>query len=208
MRFKSIIWDFDGTLFDTYPPMVAAFKKALADYDVEAEDERILEHMRISHGKAIDYYRGKYGLSEEFNKAFLYHQEFIRAEDVKPFPYAKEVCTSIIEAGGTNYIVTHRDPKSLLEYLSYHDMLKLFKENVTSESGFKRKPDPEAYEYLLNKYCISPEDALIVGDREFELAAAQNAGVKSCLYDTNNIEIVTKPNFRVESLRELEKIIF
>ena len=31
MRFKNFIWDFDGTLFDTYPHMVAAMQKALPE---------------------------------------------------------------------------------------------------------------------------------------------------------------------------------
>ena len=34
MRYKHIIWDFDGTLLDSYPAMVRAFVAAAADYGI------------------------------------------------------------------------------------------------------------------------------------------------------------------------------
>ena len=41
--FTDIIWDFDGTLFDTYPPMTEAFKRALNDLGYDDDEKHILD---------------------------------------------------------------------------------------------------------------------------------------------------------------------
>ena len=33
MRYDDLIWDFDGTLFDTYPPMCRALRLAMEKMD-------------------------------------------------------------------------------------------------------------------------------------------------------------------------------
>lgn len=207
MRYKNILWDFDGTLLDTYPAMVEAFSKALKAFSIHSEKEEILSYMKISISKAVEHYRSCYQLPEAFSKLFVTYEGQISPERVHPFPYAREICQHIIEAGGSNFIVTHRD-YTAKEYLRHHKMLELFTEIVTSENGFKRKPDPEAYEYLIEEYSLKREQTLIVGDREFEIAAAKNASVLSCLFDSNRIPIETLPDYKIHSLTELEKVIF
>jgi phosphoglycolate phosphatase-like HAD superfamily hydrolase len=46
--FENIIWDFDGTLFDTYPGMIYAFKRALGDSGFEVSENEILKYMKVS----------------------------------------------------------------------------------------------------------------------------------------------------------------
>ena len=41
MKYRHLIWDFDGTLFDTYPRICRAYQKALADAGI-AEEEGVL----------------------------------------------------------------------------------------------------------------------------------------------------------------------
>jgi HAD superfamily hydrolase (TIGR01509 family) len=41
--FRNIIWDVDGTLFDTYPAIVGAFKAALHELGKEADQAWIVE---------------------------------------------------------------------------------------------------------------------------------------------------------------------
>jgi phosphoglycolate phosphatase-like HAD superfamily hydrolase len=44
---KDIIWDFDGTLFDTYPGTVNAFIMALKDNGIEETSENVLNKLKI-----------------------------------------------------------------------------------------------------------------------------------------------------------------
>lgn len=72
---KHIIWDFDGTLFDTYPGMVYAFKKALEDSGIEAEAEEIHEKMKVSVSNAISYYKELGTVKEDFIDKFTLYEK-------------------------------------------------------------------------------------------------------------------------------------
>ncbi|HAX98844.1 MAG TPA: phosphoglycolate phosphatase, partial [Candidatus Atribacteria bacterium] len=42
MKYTEYIWDFDGTLFDTYPVMVKAFQRALRELGIEEKPDTLL----------------------------------------------------------------------------------------------------------------------------------------------------------------------
>ncbi|MCM8711760.1 HAD-IA family hydrolase [Clostridium sp. SYSU_GA19001] len=201
-----IIWDFDGTLFDTYPSMTKAFKMALRDFGVNESEENILSYMKIASTYAVKQFKEIYKIEGDLEGRFHYYDNNINPEDVLPFPYAKEFCEEFSKNGGRNFIVTHRD-KSTYDYLKVHQMETLFTDIITKQNGFKRKPDPEGFLYVLNKYNIDKEKVLVVGDRELEIIGAKNAGIKVCLYNTNNISYEEKPDYTINSINELKNIV-
>lgn len=48
MRYDNIIWDFDGTLFDTYPPMCRDLQSVMAALGVLLPLEDLLAHFTRS----------------------------------------------------------------------------------------------------------------------------------------------------------------
>lgn len=206
--FKDIIWDFDGTLFDTYSAIAGAFRRALMEEGIEQTEEEILKQIRISITHGINYYRDNYSMNvEKFVDRFVKYENRIDETMTFPFPYAAEICRMIIDKGGRNFILTHRG-ESTYKFLKHHNMFHLFTEIVTEEHGFKRKPDPEAFEYLLNKYNIKKEDALMVGDRMVDLAGAKNSGIKSCLFDICNCDFRQQADYVISSMKVLEDILY
>ncbi|MFL0248196.1 HAD-IA family hydrolase [Candidatus Clostridium stratigraminis] len=111
-----------------------------------------------------------------------------------------------VNLGGRNFIITHRGD-STLKFLRHYGMLNYFTEVITKKYGFKRKPDPEAFLYLIEKYNINNNTALAIGDREFEILGGKAAGIKVCLYNTNNVSFTETPDFYIESLKKLIDII-
>ncbi|MGV8983405.1 HAD hydrolase-like protein [Clostridium sp.] len=173
---SDIIWDFDGTLFDTYPGTVHSFKIALKDNGIDEIDENILNYIKVSVSFAIMHFMDLYELGEDFIDKFNHYKNNIEPEIVMPFPYAIEVCRKFITLGGRNYILTHRG-NSTLKFLKHYGMIPFFTEIITKPYGFKRKPDPEGFLYLIEKYKI------------------------------NNIEFSESPDFNIDSLKTLGEII-
>lgn len=203
---RDFIWDFDGTLFDTYPESVNSFRRALKDNGIEETNENILNYIKVSEGCAVMHFKQLYGLGDAFiNKLNLYKKN-IEPEMVRPFPFAAEVCRKFVTLGGRNYIITHRGD-STLKFLEHHGMLHYFTEIITKQYGFKRKPDPEAFLYLIEKYKINKGTALVIGDRECEILGGKAAGIKVCLYNTNNIEFTQTPDIYIDSLKQLVDIV-
>ena len=61
-------------------------------------------------------------------------------------------------------------------------MKAYFREILTSQSGFARKPDPEGLRYLIEKYGLDPACTFYVGDRRLDMDCAVNAGITGILY--------------------------
>ena len=61
-------------------------------------------------------------------------------------------------------------------------MDKFFEEIITAEDRFKRKPDPEALLYLIDKYNMDKSQTYYVGDRHLDVECAKNAGIKAIFY--------------------------
>ena len=206
MMMKHIIWDFDGTLFDSYPGMVNAFLRALKKYEIEAEYDEVLKLFLNSEKTAVQYYQNQFLLGEELTEVYQDEKSHIDLSNMLPFPYAKEVCQRIKEAGRYNYILTHRG-STTYDILRKNGMVELFTEIVTKDNQFARKPDPEAIYYLLDKYQIHPKEAMIVGDREIEILLGQKAKVKTCFYESGNREPELQADYRVKSLEEVLTIL-
>lgn len=204
--FTDIIWDFDGTLFNTYPGMVYAFKRALSDNGVEVTEDEILKYMKVSVTNAINHFKESYSLDDEFIKKFVYYEKNLEADKIEPFPFAKEICMEFKNNGGRNFILTHRG-NSTLKFLKYHGMTDCFEEIGTKHNCFKRKPDPEGFIYFTEKYNMSNGTVLAIGDRECDILGAKKANMKTCLYNTNSIELDEEVDFTISSLSELYKIL-
>lgn len=204
--FTNIIWDFDGTLFDTYPGMIYAFKRALGDNGVEVSEDEILKYMKVSVTNAINHFKEICLLSNEFVEKFSYYEKNLEADKVMPFPFAKEICLELKKNGGRNFILTHRG-NSTLKFLKYHGMIDCFEEIGTKHNCFKRKPDPEGFSYFIEKYNLSNDTVLAIGDRECDIVGAKKANIKTCLYNTNSIESNEKADFTIKSLSELFNIL-
>ena len=203
---KHVIWDFDGTLFDSYPGMVNAFLRALKKYGIEAKYDEVLKLFLNSEKTAVQYYQKRFLLGEELIEVYQDEKSHIDLSSMLPFPYAKEVCQRIKEAGRYNYILTHRG-STTYDILRKNGMVELFTEIVTKDNQFARKPDPEAISYLLDKYQIHPKEAMIVGDREIEILLGQKAKVKTCFYESGNREPELQADYRVKSLEEVLDIM-
>ncbi len=171
----NILWDFDGTLFDTYPAIVKAVKKLIPDPDVS--EEEIMKYMKISSEAAVEHF----GIDKKFfDENYHALEKQLHPKEKPPFPHVEEV----LKAANLNVIVTHKARESTYEILNYYDLKKYFTEIVTLDDGFRKKPAPDAYQYLHEKYHLD----LVIGDREIDLKPARELGIKTCAFQNPDLE--------------------
>ena len=92
MKFKHIIWDYDGTLFDSYPVVADAFNETLAKYGIVEDVNEIYSHMKVTLAHANAYYREKYDLDDAFFEQYKNLRITSDREKTKPFNGAFELC--------------------------------------------------------------------------------------------------------------------
>lgn len=209
MNFKHIVWDFDGTLFDTYPHIARAFQTMLKkEYLVQENVFEIETQMRISMQNAYDYYKEKFEIDDVFIKKFNEYRTLQENANALPYNSVHQLCMSVYQQGRFNYLHTHRD-KTVHSMMQRHGFIELFTEIVTEENGFPRKPSPDGLNYLIEKYKMDRSEVLSVGDRKIDLDAAKAAGVKFCLFKENAKQVSEgEPDFTVQNFGDLHYIIF
>ncbi|TWW13888.1 phosphoglycolate phosphatase [Dellaglioa algida] len=202
---NNYFWDFDGTLFDTYPGMVNAFQKALQLQNISVAGEEIYQIMREkSVRQAIQLYSNMNpSLNVDKLKGNYTNLEIKEQVNVKLFPGAEEVCEWVTNNGGHNFLLTHRD-QSAINMMNEKHVLNLFSDFVTSNQKFPRKPNPASLNYLVEKNGVDLQTAAMIGDRELDIAAGHNAGMKGYLFDFDQmITTVEVPEKRVLKLIDL-----
>lgn len=204
--YSHFIWDFDGTLFDTYPAMAGSLFETLRLHGCDAPYEEVYSVMKQSVSYAFDFYAARMEWSREIEDEYASRRKAIEADVCMPFPGVTELLRAIVENGGKNYIYTHRGA-TLWPMLEKHGIKDLFVECVTSENGFARKPAPDGLNYLVEKYAMAPDKTVMIGDRELDILSGKNAGIKTCAYcDGTGEEIVCADNM-ARNIPELRKIL-
>jgi phosphoglycolate phosphatase-like HAD superfamily hydrolase len=79
---RNIIWDADGTLFDTYPAIASSFQAAMADLGADVPLDRITSLAKKSVGMCETSLAEQYRVSEELiDQIFVEHYDRIRPDD-------------------------------------------------------------------------------------------------------------------------------
>ncbi len=203
--YKHILWDFDGTLFDSYPIMSGIFKEELKIIGHEEPLEEIMKQMQISMSHAMQHYEEKYQIDSIF--LARYNEQRNLQEPVKclPFEEITALCKHICETGRKNYLYTHRG-NSATDMLKRHGLYEYFSDFVTAEHGFERKPSPNAILHLIKKHAMDPSESLMVGDRDLDMLSAKNAGIDGCFYNQKGVESI-HADYNISSFNNLYSLI-
>ena len=201
---KNFIWDFDGTIYDSYPHSTAAFCMVLDKYKIEYDKKRVLADLQIT----FDYAFEKYGLTKG---QILEFRSIVKNYDLKPLivPYEKTgyILRMVLKNGGKNFIYTHRDTETLEYYLRKYDLMKMFEECVTADYGFEKKPSPQGVRYIVEKFGLKSDETVMIGDRELDVQSGVGAGVLGCLITDHAEETQTSAQYVFNDISEIENII-
>lgn len=176
MQYRDYVWDLGGTLLDNYASSTTAFVDTLAENGIAAARDDVYAALRVSTAHAVATFAPDVpGFLSEYKAA-----EAAELEHPVLFDGAREALAAVVDAGGRNFLVSHRD-RQVLQLLDETGIDDYFTEVVTADDGFPRKPDPASIRYLVEKYALS--DVVAVGDRPIDVEAAVAAGVDAIYFN-------------------------
>lgn len=116
-------------------------------------------------------------------------------------PGAREVLAWAKETGIQQFVYTHKGDNAFT-ILRDLGLESHFTEILTSQSGFARKPSPEAANYLIDKYQLNHDNTYYIGDRTLDVEFAQNSGIQSI----NFLESTYEGNHSIQALADISRI--
>ncbi|MBN2257911.1 MAG: HAD hydrolase-like protein [Anaerolineaceae bacterium] len=204
--FKNIIWDVDGTLFDTYPAISAAILAALAEQGAMIGREIVTKMAMTSLGNTLPELADRFKLDpEHLSIRFNFFLDGTPLGSQRPFPGVRSLLRRVIRNNGLNLISTHRGQDSLIPLLKYHRINSFFADKLTTSDGYPRKPDPAMFNELIARYHLKRTETLAIGDRDLDLEAGKAAGIQTALF--GQAPIKTEPDLFISDYREFLRMV-
>lgn len=179
---KAIILDLDGTLLDSYDVIVESICLVFQECGIHISYNDVHRHaIAFSIKSLFETISDTHGVSVARLQQRYSQISSGKYKQIKLMPHAHEILNILEDHGIENYVFTHRG-KTTMPVLDNLELTGYFLDVLTSQSGFARKPDPEAILYLLHKYDLDPENTWYVGDRSLDMECASYAGIRGILY--------------------------
>lgn len=174
---KLVAFDLDGTIGDTLPMCILAFKKAVEPYvKRKLTQEEIVQTFGLNEEGMIKRVAG-----EKWTNAledFYIHYFDMHIMCPAPFNGIKELVQSLKESDVRVALVTGKGARSCDITLDYFNMQTCFDCVETGAPDKNRKP--EAIKKILEEYQLNPDELIYVGDTVSDVFACREAGVE-CL---------------------------
>ena len=201
----SLIWDLDGTLLDSYEIIVDGICSLCDEYAIKYDRTDISNDVIR---ESVSYYLNKVsketGISFDILKKKYSEITGLNNNKIKRMNHALELLEILKKYGIKNYVFTHRG-KSTEEVLKNVGLYNYFDFIITMADGFKRKPNPEAINYLVSRFNLDNENTYYIGDRSLDMECGFNANIKTILYKPKmSVTILSgKETFIIEDLLEI-----
>ena len=202
MQKTAFIWDLDGTLLDSYEAILSGIEETFAQFSIPYDKEQVREFIlkysvqdllvQMAEERKLDV-----GVLNQVRAQSLSEKN----AQVALMPGAREVLAWADQVGIRNFVYTHKGDNAFA-ILRDLGLESYFTEILTSQSGFERKPSPEAATYLLDKYQLNPDKTYYIGDRTLDVEFAQNSGIQSI----NFLESIYEGNHRIQALVDIYHI--
>lgn len=201
---RAFIWDLDGTLLDSYEAILAGIEETYARFDLPYNKEEVRAFI-LKH--SVQDLLEQVSKERDLNVTELNQ---VRAQSLAEknaqvvlMPGAREILAWADQQGIQQFVYTHKGDNAFT-ILRDLGLDSYFTEILTSQSGFARKPSPEAAIYLIDKYGLDPQQTYYIGDRTLDIEFAQNSGIQS-------INFLASPatcNQQMEHLEDISSLSF
>ncbi|NIB89599.1 HAD family hydrolase [Streptococcus pseudopneumoniae] len=202
MQKTAFIWDLDGTLLDSYEAILSGIEETFGQFSIPYDKEKVREFiLKFSVQDLLVQVAEERKLDVEVLNQVRAQSLSEKNAQIVLMPGARDVLAWADEAGIQQFIYTHKG-NNAFTILRDLGLESYFTEILTSQSGFARKPNPEAATYLLDKYQLDPEKTYYIGDRTLDVEFAQNSGIRSI----NFLESTYEGNHRIQVLTDIPHI--
>lgn len=180
-KYSLIIFDWDGTLMDSEQHIVDSMQAAMREQNMSVlSGEAVRNIIGLGLPEAV---QTLYPDEPEANRTRLcaaYSHHFVAGNPatLKLFPEAEAVLADLKAAGFKLAVATGKTRKGLDRLLAYNNWHSYF-DGTRCADETRSKPDPHMLHELLVEFDCPPEQALMVGDTEFDLAMAASASIDS-----------------------------
>jgi pyrophosphatase PpaX len=215
-RSNHILLDWDGNIAYTLNLWPDALHEVMSKRGYTLTRRQLIE----STWGFVAYVTKHTGITPgEATKALAEANEIVvsHSPDVELFPDAPEVLAELKASGKHLALITTSERRMVAPVLEKYGIADLFEAIITDDDIEKaeRKPNPKSLFMALEQMGGTPEEAIVVGDRDKDIVAGHNAGTDSVLFCSVEHQkhysleklMEHKPTYVISEFRDLLKVV-
>ena len=175
-KIKLIVFDWDGTLMDSEAQIVNCLHAAIADLGLEPmDDETVKNVIGLGLREAIDTLVP--GRDDRFHQAFVdhYRKYWFQSEASVLFEGVRDVLDTLQQQELLLGVATGKARRGLERVLGETDLASCFHATRCADEA-PSKPHPQMLLDIMARLDVLPKETLMVGDTEYDMEMATNAG--------------------------------
>lgn len=176
MPLSAVLFDFDGTLANTIPGIMATMEGMVNNTSLDfslAKAKALIGRPLVEMGVELV---GQ-DKSSDFLNAYFEQYQHLGAKMIEFFPGVRELVMDIRSHGILTAVVTSKRSKSLNYNLEVLKAGELFDLLVSNDRTELHKPHPAPVEYALEHLGVEAKESLMVGDTQYDILSGRGAGV-------------------------------
>jgi phosphoglycolate phosphatase len=175
-RFRTFLFDLDGTLIDHFAAIHRAHDHTVRAFGLPPPT---VEQVRAAVGGGLERAIGRLVGPERVEEALAIYRPYWDAtmlDDVKLLPGARELLEDLHARGATAAVLTNNDGPSSRRICDHLGVTSLLRAVFGAGDTPWLKPQPDFTRHALRELGAEPSTALLVGDSPWDIDAAKNGG--------------------------------
>ena len=173
-----ILFDFDGTVYDTVEGITKCVQYALRKHGRDAE----LDELRCFAGPPLaDMFMEKYGvdraLGEQMTREFRERYRPVGIYESRVFPEVRELLVKLRAAGKKLGLATSKPESMARKLLERENMLELFDAIAGSREDGNNNAKWQVICRAMEALEAKAEETILVGDTKYDVAGAHRVGI-------------------------------
>jgi HAD superfamily hydrolase (TIGR01509 family) len=178
---KAVLFDVDGTLVDSNDAHAAAWVKAFSEHGVTVDPIRVRRSIGMGGDRLMPVVSDLEEESPLGTKIAERRGEIFKAEflpNLQAFPGARDLVAAMKARGYTAVAASSAAKDELTPLLKIAGAEALMDDKTSADDADESKPAPDIIEAALERAGATPEQAVLIGDTPYDIAAGRSAGVR------------------------------
>ncbi|HEV3117509.1 MAG TPA: HAD-IA family hydrolase [Gemmataceae bacterium] len=209
-QLRAVVFDFDGTLVDSYAAITASVNHVRATHDLPPLPEaEVRKHVGRGPANLLEH-TVPAGDAEKDLAEYKAHHPSVLKSGTRLLPGVTQTLP-ILHAHGLRLAVCSNKLRGFtLELLDIFGLSKLFQAVIGPEDAPRIKPAPDMLLAALHRLGVTRTEALYVGDMVVDIETARSAGVRVWVVTTGSDDVRTlraaRPDRIVRDFCELQTL--
>ena len=179
-----VVFDLDGTLFDTRLDLAESTNEMLGTYGAQALPvDRVTMMVGEGARKLVERALAASALDPAEPEALPRFLEIYRRRllaNTRPYEGIPEAVASLSRSHALA-VLTNKPAAPTHRLLEAFDLSRHFGTVIGGDSPFARKPEPAGLQALMEQSGVTAADTWMIGDSMIDVETARNGGVKMCV---------------------------